>query len=215
VSHSAQAWKSFRWIAFLSTLLLLVLLVGRLVERSLGGTREGIESGLDRVLSTLTRSDTRVVAGRAEITATEEVAELVLAELQMSATRRFENEAFFFQYLPAGTKTLIVRGRYRVTAGYRLEPGVSLRVEDGVPVASFPPAEILGVELTDFEVLSESEGWANSITPEDRATLLRELREQMREEAQASGILDTVNRTLHTRLRDLLATPEVRIEPSS
>ena len=69
----------------------------------------------------------------------------------MSATRSFENETYVLKYLPAGTKQLIVRGDYRITAGYRLEPGVSLSVEDGIPVARFPDAEILGVELIDFQ----------------------------------------------------------------
>ncbi|MGE9269501.1 MAG: DUF4230 domain-containing protein, partial [Verrucomicrobiales bacterium] len=125
---------------------------------------------------------------------------------------RFENDRYILKYLPTGTKQLIVQGHYRVTAGYRLEPGVSLHVVDNVPVARFPDPQILGVELIDFEILSEKDGWANDITASDRAVLLRELREQMRREAEKSGILDMVESTLSTRLRDLLRSPGVRIE---
>jgi hypothetical protein len=169
-------------------------------------------AGLERVLGAITGSETRIVEGRAEILGTAPIAELALVEMKMSATRSFENEAYILQYLPAGTKRLIVRGEYRVTAGYQLEPGVSLTWVDGKPVARFPEPEILAVELLDYRPLSEKEGWANDITPEDRAQLLRELREQMRAEARRGGLLDLVEAGLRTRLRDLLGTNEVTIE---
>lgn len=212
VSHSTEAWKTFRWIAALAALVWIGLLVVRGIDRSVGGATSGIERSLDRVLGALTHSSTRIVEGRAEIVDRNEIAELSLIELRMAATRRFENEGFLLQYLPAGTKTLIVQGHYRVTAGYRLEPGVSLRIEDGVPVASFPEPGILGVELLDFEILSEQDGWANKVTSSDREKLLRELRQQMRDEAEASGLIEMVEASLATRLRDLLDHDQVRIE---
>ena len=65
-------------------------------------------------------------------------------------------------------------------------------MENGKPVARFPKPEVLSVELIDFDVLSEDSGWLNRIQPADRAQILRELREQMRAEAERSGLLDTV-----------------------
>lgn len=212
VNHSTEAWKTLRWLSALAVVLLLGYLAVRTVEQGVTGTTAGVQRGLDQVLGALTHSSTRIVEGRAEVVERNEIAELSLVELRMSATRRIENEGFMLKYLPAGTKTLIARGHFRVTAGYRLEPGVSLRVEDGTPVASFPEPEILGVELLDFEVLSEQDGWANRITPADRSTLLRELRGQMRREAKDSGLLEMVEASLGTRLRDLLDHEEVRIE---
>jgi hypothetical protein len=203
-----ELWKTVRWIALLAAALLLAWFGIRFVERGIGGTA----SGLEKVLGAITHSDTRIVEGRAEITETAEISELTLLEMKMSATRSFENEAFVLRYLPAGTKKLIVQGDYRVTAGYRLKPGVSLRMENGVPVAKFPEPEILSVELIDYKPLSEKDGWANDVTPEDRAQLLRELRQQMRIEAQRSGILDMVEASLRTRLRDLLGSGDVKIE---
>ena len=203
-----ELWKTVRWIALLAALLLLAWFGMRFVEKGIGGTA----SGLEKVLGAITRSDTRIVEGRAEITETAEISELSLLEMKMSATRSFENEAFVLRYLPAGTKKLIVKGDYRVTAGYKLEPGVSLRIENGVPVARFPEPEILSVELIDYQALSEEDGWANDVTSEDRAQLLRELRQQMRVEARRSGILDMVEASLRTRLRDLLASGDVKIE---
>ena len=203
-----EFWKTLRWGLAAAALVLLGGFALRGVERGVGGT----VAGLERVLGAITGSETRIVEGRAEILGTAPIAELALVEMKMSATRSFENEAYILQYLPAGTKRLIVRGEYRVTAGYKLEPGVSLTWVDGKPVARFPEPEILAVELLDYRPLSEKEGWANDITPEDRAQLLRELREQMRAEARRGGLLDRVEAGLRTRLRDLLGTNEVTIE---
>lgn len=180
----------------------------RTFERGIGGT----VGGLEKVLGAITHTDTRIVEGRAEIAERAEISELALIEMKMSATRSFENETFVLKYFSGGKKRLIVRGEYRVTAGYRLEPGVSLRMEGGVPVARFPEPRILSVELIDYQPLSEESGWWNGITPEDRAQLLRELRQQMRIEAERSGVLDIVESTLRTRLKDLLGAGEVKVE---
>ena len=203
-----ELWKTLRWVAVLITLLLFGWLGVRTFERGVGGTM----TGLEKVLGAITGSETRIVEGRAEISETTEISELALVEMKMEATRSFENEAFVLHYFPAGTKRLIVRGVYSVKAGYKLKPGVSLSMVDGKPVARFPEPEILSVELIDYQPLSEKDGWANDITPEDRAQLLRELRNQMKVQAQGSGVLDMVESTLRTRLRDLLGAGEVTIE---
>ena len=193
-------------------LIVLGVFLSRQMERNVLGASSSISQGLDKVLGALTNSNTRIVEGRAEIVEQNEISELSLLELKMTATRSFENENYVLKYLPAGTKQLIVRGDYRITAGYKLKPGVSLGVENGIPVARFPEAEILGVELIEFNILSEKDGWANSITAEDRATLLRELRQQMRMEAEKSGVLDVVDAALRTRMKDLIGSDHVRIE---
>ncbi len=212
MSQHTELWKTLRLIVILAAIITVGWFGFRMVEKALAGTAGGLHRGLDKVLAALTHSDTRIVAGRAEVVSKHEIQELALVELRMNATRDYANEGFFLKYLPAGTKRIIVRGEYRVTAGYRLENGTSLRIENGVPVATFPEADVLAVELIDFQILDEKDGWANSITAEDRATILRELRMQMRAEAKRSGILDVVEASMRTRLRDLLGVEEVRIE---
>ncbi len=208
MSAHPELWKTVRWVSVLAALLALAWFGLKIVERGMGTT----VGGLEKVLGAITSSDTRIVEGRAEITQTTQISELALTEMKMSATRTFENEAFVLKYLPAGTKRLIIRGDYRVKAGYKLEPGVSLRMEDGVPVARFPEPEILSVELLDFQQLNEKDGWMNEVTAQDREQVIRELTIQMRQEAQRSGVLDMVESTLRTRLRDLLGAGEVKIE---
>jgi hypothetical protein len=212
MSASTEPWRTIRWLALLATLLAVAGLVYFGIRQSVLGTTSGMDRGLDKILGALTSSDTRIVEGRAEVVSQQEVTELALLELRMAATRRFENESFILKYLSAGTKRLIIRGDYRITAGYRLEPGVSLRVADDTLVAAFPPPAILGVELIDFEVLSERDGWWNEVTGADRARLLRELRRQMRREAAESGTLDLVDSTLESRLHQLIGSRKVRIE---
>lgn len=212
MSAHRELWKTLRWVSLLTALLALAWLGVRVFEHTTARTEAAVSRSLDKVLGALTHSDTRVVEGRAEIVEKSEISELALMELKMSADRTFENQTYFLHTLPSGTKRLSVRGDYRVTAGYRLVPGTSLGMENGQAVARFPEPRILGIELTNFQVLNEKNGWANSITAEDRETILRELRAQMTQEARKSGVLDTVEATLHRRLSDLLGGAEIRIE---
>jgi hypothetical protein len=203
-----ELWKTLRWLALLVAVVLLAWLGLRTFERGVGNTM----GGLEKVLGAITNSDTRIVEGRAEISEKSDITELALVEMKMSATRTFENETYVLKYFSGGRKRLIVRGEYRVKVGYKLSPGISLRMEGDTPVARFPKAEILSVELLDYQPLSEESGWWNGITPEDRAQLVRELRHQMKMEAEKSGVLDMVESTLRTRLKDLLGTDDVRVE---
>ncbi len=208
-----EMWRTVRRaITLLAIICGTWFLIVRPIERALSGTKNSIERGLGQVLGAITNTTTHIVEGRAEIVKTTEISELSLLEMRMSATRTIEKSEEFSNIIPLGTKKLIVRGHYAVKGGYRLENGVSLRMESGQPVARFPKPEILSVELLDYDVLSEDEGWLNKIQPEDRAQILRELRNQMRIEAEQSGMLNTVEATLRTRLRDLLGVAEVTVE---
>ena len=212
MEHRVEMWRTLRRIVTAAAIIGGVwFLIVSPIERALTGTKTSIERGLKEVLGAITNRDTHVVEGRAEIIETAEIAELSLLEMRMSATRTIEKSESF-SGLPLGTKKLIVRGHYQVKGGYRLKDGVSLRMEHGKPIARFPKAEILSVELIDFDVLSEDSGWMNKVQPADRAQILRELREQMRAEAEKSGMLDTVEATLRTRLRDLLGAESATVE---
>ncbi|MCW1926434.1 DUF4230 domain-containing protein [Luteolibacter arcticus] len=207
-THHPELWKTLRWFALLAAVVLVAWLGIRTFERGVGS---GV-SGLEKVLGAITNSDTRVVEGRAEIIEKTDVTELALVKMKMSTTRTFENETFVLKYFSGGRKRLIIQGEYDVRVGYKLEPGVSLRMDGDTPVATFPEPEILSVELIDYLPLSEESGWWNGITPDDRAQLLRDLRDQMRIKAEQSGVLDMVESTLRTRLKDLLGTGDVKVE---
>ena len=212
MQHRVEMWKTLRRGLTLAAILGgTYFLVLRPIERTLTGTRTSIERSMQQVLGAITHTDTHIVEGRAEITSSAEISELSLLEMRMSATRTIEKSESMYN-VPLGTKKLIVRGHYTVKGGYRLKDGISLRMENGKPVANFPKPEVLSVELIDFDVLSEDSGWLNKIQPADRAQILRELREQMREEAEKSGLLDTVESSLRTRLRDLLGVENVTVE---
>lgn len=213
MDHHAEMWRTARRVfTALAVIGGLYFLVVAPIERALRGTQASVERGLEKVLAAVTNRDTRIVEGRAEITESKEISELSLLQLRMSATRTIEKSENL-SILPLGTKKLVVRGHYQVKGGYRLKNGVSLQMENGRPVARFPQPEILSVELIDFDVLSEDDGWLNKVQPGDRAQILRELRDQMREEAEKSGMLDVVESSLRTRLRDLLAADTVQVQP--
>jgi len=213
MSNHVEMWRTLRLVFCISAVGAgIYFFVLSPVERAISSTRQDVGRGLDKVLQAVTHSDTKIVEGRAEITETAEISELALLEMKMSATRSFENEGYMLRYLPTGTKKVIVRGDYRVKGGYRLTPGVSLAMEDGRPVARFPKPVILSVELLNFEVLSEEDGWFNKVKPADRAMVLSDLRDQMRNDARRSGMLATVETTLRNRLRDLLGTEVFTLE---
>lgn len=210
--HRVEMWKTLRRVATAVAIIAgLYFLVVAPIERVLSRTKAGVERSLDKVLGAITNSDTRVVEGRAEIIGTSEISELSLLEMRMSATRTIERSESF-SLLPLGTKKLVVRGYYQVKSGYRLKPGISLRMDGGTAVAKFPKPEVLSVELIDFDMLTEDSGWLNKIQPADRAQILRELRQQMRTEAERSGMLETVESSLRTRLRDLMGVDAVSVE---
>lgn len=213
MERQSEMWKTLRRGMTLAAIIGgAYFLAVRPVERALSGTKSSFERGLAQVLGAITNTDTRVVEGRAEIVETAEVSELSLLQMRMSATRTIEKSEELSGIIPLGTKKLIVRGHYTVKGGYRLKNGVSLRMENGKPVANFPKPEVLSVELIDYDVLSEDDGWLNKVQPADRAQILRELRNQMREEAEKSGLLETVESSLRTRLRDLLGVQAVTVE---
>lgn len=213
MEHRSEMWRTVRRVVTaIAVIAGLYFLVVAPIERALRGTQASVERGLEKVLAAVTNRDTRIVEGRAEITESKEISELSLLQLRMSATRTIEKSENL-SILPLGTKKLVVRGHYQVKGGYRLKNGVSLQMENGRPVARFPKPEILSVELIDFDVLSEDDGWLNKVQPGDRAQILRELRDQMREEAEKSGMLDVVESSLRTRLRDLLAADTVQVQP--
>jgi len=215
MQHRVEMWRTFRRIVTVTAIIGGVwFLVVRPAERLLSSTGYRIERGLKEVLGAITNTDTRVVEGRAEIIESSEISELALLDMRMSATRTIEKSEQLSGVIPLGTKKLIVRGHYQVKGGYRLKDGISLRMVNGKPVANFPKPEILSVELIDYDVLSEDSGWLNKIQPADRAQILRELRNQMREEAGKSGMLNTVESSLRTRLRDLMGAQDVRVEQS-
>ncbi len=213
MEYRTEIWRTLRLgIMVLATIGGLYFLVVSPLERMAAGTKRSVERSLKEVLGAITGRDTHIVEGRAEIAETTEINELGLLEMRMSATRTIEKSEAF-SGLPLGTKKLIVKGHYKVKGGYRLQNGISLRMENRQPIANFPKPAILSVELTDYDVLSEDSGWLNRVQPEDRTQILRELREQMRGEAEKSGMLDTVENTLRTRLRDLLGAERVTVEP--
>lgn len=208
----AEFWKTVRWLGSAAMVIAAFwLLIVQPLERTLGKTSAAVSRRLDQVLAAVTGTKTHVVEGKAELSEQHEISELALMELKMSATRRLENEKEIFKVLK-GKKSIVVRGNYRIKLGYRLKPGVSLQAGQDEIIARFPRPEVLSAELLDFETLSEEQSWLNEIDAQDRALVLRELHEQMQREVEKSGILDSVDQSLRTRLKDLLATDRVRLE---
>lgn len=203
-------WRTLRLVIVLAAL----VGAGWLATVKIGGLLSRTGTKLDEALEKISGRKTRVVEGRAEFAAPAEISELALMELQMSTTRTLEKPGEAAK-LSFGTKVLRVHGRFRVKAGYRLSPGISLaRDARGGIIAKFPAPEILSAEMTALEYLDEKSGLLNRIQAGDREQIVRELRTQILRDARASGMLEIMDSTLRTRLGDLLGAP-VEIQRAS
>ncbi|MFT4177744.1 MAG: DUF4230 domain-containing protein [Luteolibacter sp.] len=210
--HRVEMWKTVRRLLTVGAILGgAYLLVVAPLERTFRGTQRTLEQGLEAILGAGGKREVRVVKGRAEITERSEISELALMEMRMNTTRTIEKSESRFG-VPLGTKRLVFRGLYKVKGGYRLQPGTSLWMEGKTLVAKFPKAEVLSVELLEVEILNEDSAWLNRVAKGDREQILRELRQQMIGEARESGMLDTIEATMKTRLKDLMGAEAVRME---
>jgi Protein of unknown function (DUF4230) len=209
---TSEAGKTLRWLFVLLFFSSIIFYGITKLERIFSKASQSTTQVLAQALSQITGGQTKIVMGKAEITDKSQISELALLEMKMNAVRELESSEVLLRYLPLGTKRVIVKGIYKVKAGYRLKPGISLRKENDEVIANFPKPEILSVELDEFTELENTDGWANKVTGEDRSWLLSDLKKQMELEAKESGILTIIDSQLLNRLKDLLGTPHVRIE---
>jgi len=207
---SLQLWKTLRLIIFIVG----VILAARMIfVRPLQTVANKAEAQLDKVLESLTGHETKIVAGKGVLESRKEVAELAMIELKMNTVRSLENESFVAKYVSLGRKRLELQGVFRVKVGYDLNQGCEIYENEGGRVmVKFPRARILSVELLELRTLHEEEGWLNKVNPKDRDSLVNELREQMKDEAEDSGLLEYSESHLRTRLKDLLGVQSGQLE---
>lgn len=147
-------------------------------------------------LETLTKRPARV-QGTSVLLGDSEVSELVVVERRMRSLIKYETS-----WLGSGN-ILIVQGEFLAKAGFNLGGGVEFELRDGTIEGKWPEAEILSVELLDYEVFFSQDGAINRLKPKDQEKAIRLLLEQARDDAAKGDLREAAERRLRERLLDL------------
>ena len=111
------------------------------------------------------------------------------------------------------TKEITVRGVFTAKAGFDLRKPFHIDISrEPLAVSThIPPAELLSLEMKEYKVLADDDGWWNKVSGADRQSAVRALLRSAREKAQASGILDEAERTVEDRIREIISRNETAV----
>jgi Protein of unknown function (DUF4230) len=200
----------FGWFWFFAGLTLLVLACGLVIWLvMIRPTENAVRSLRDTVAAALSNITGQQITIHANTVTMEKanIAELNLVQRKTQTVVKFESEAF------GSKKTLIMRGDFKVKAGFDLSQPFRAEVNEttGEVNAEFPPARITSVELKNCEVFFADNGLINRLKPADQEMATQQMIAQARLDAQRSDIIDEAEAQLRQRLRDLIGNDARRI----
>lgn len=126
---------------------------------------------------------------------TAEIAEVAVLEKDTEVEREF------IHTWAGSTKTLRLRGKYRVKIGFNLLDRFEIQVEKGHHRLLLPPAGILSVEQTEMHVEAFENGLWNPISANDLETSIAHLQEQARTEG--GSLVAQAEKSFSDRLRQI------------
>jgi len=71
-------------------------------------------------------------------------------------------------------------------------------------VAWVPPPKLLSVDMKEYKVLKDEDGWWNSVTPKDREDAVRQVRADALAKAMQSGLLQEAQAGVEARIREIV-----------
>lgn len=154
---------------------------------------------LDRFAKVLEQvTQRKVVVSGSTVTLEESgVSELAVVQRKTQSLIKYETSWLTSENI------LIVRGEFVVKAGFDLSKVTKIEMVDGEVSGTWPEAEILSVELKDYEVFFSQDGTINKLQAKDQEEAIVLLLEQAREDAQESDLREEAERRLRERLEDL------------
>ena len=104
------------------------------------------------------------------------------------------------------TKTIQVQGVFTAKAGFDLREPFRIDIEKRPlrVVARMPPPKILSIDMREYKVVKDEDGWWNSVTPKDREDAVRQIRAEAIKKAERSGLLEEARGTVEARLREIV-----------
>jgi hypothetical protein len=135
---------------------------------------------------------------------------LELASVQQTIVREYKWTHSFM----GSSKTLALRGEFLVKAGFDLKEEFLLNIDE-VQVAPntsakqrvtmrLPSAKILSLEMKNYSVVADENGWWNKITLEDRTNAVNSLQQDARTAAEQAGIRQKAMDTMQQQITNIL-----------
>jgi hypothetical protein len=215
-----RARGGLKWPAALLAIVAILALLGGFIFYRLVTLPERAaavaQAQIERVLHAARQAFADVVHTQPRVTVNERVVleqatpvlELAVLQREISVERDTENTWL------ASTKTLRIRGTYRVKAGYDLRQPFEAKINDGQPQlvqVRLPRAKLLSVELEKLDVMTMDSGLWNKVRPEDFEVEVNGLNMDARRQAMNQGLAAEAEKMLTEQLAQKLG-PDIRLE---
>lgn len=104
------------------------------------------------------------------------------------------------------TKTIQIQGVFTAKAGFDLREPFRIDIEKRPlhVVAWVPPPKLLSIDMKEYKVLKDENGWWNSLTLQDREEAVREIRAEAIDKAKHSGLLEESRASVEARIREIV-----------
>lgn len=104
------------------------------------------------------------------------------------------------------TKTIQIQGVFTAKAGFDLREPFRIDIEKRPlhVVAWVPPPKLLSIDMKEYKVLKDENGWWNSVTLQDREEAVRQIRAEAIEKAKHSGLLEESQASVEERIREIV-----------
>jgi hypothetical protein len=117
-------------------------------------------------------------------------------------SRRIEVEHELLHTWVGSSKRVKLHGTFNVKAGFDLRQNLSIDIRPNEIIVQLPPAQILGIEEVQMDVLAFENGFWNRISGEDVQNQLSILPQLAREKAVESNLPAEAERTLQRQLNE-------------
>lgn len=135
--------------------------------------------------------------------------------LELATIQREQVEKYRFEHSFLGSKKVFeLEARVRVKAGFDLKKNYAIDFDtvNRRVTAQFAPAQILSVEVLNYKIVADQDGWWNKITPEERQEALNSLRRQAWKNALQTGILKEAENEMAKQLNDVMKSREPTLQ---
>lgn len=132
---------------------------------------------------------------------TQDIQELSVVEREMQSIIKYETTFL------GSKKTIILKGKFKAKAGFDLTKAGKFSIVNGKVSGEPPAAEILSVELLDYEVYHSQDGTLNKLQPPDQEAATKQLFYQARKDAEGSNLKQRAESQFKQRLDDLMGSP--------
>jgi hypothetical protein len=118
------------------------------------------------------------------------------------------------------TRTIQIQGVFTAKAGSDLREPFRIDIVRRPlhAVARVPPPKILSIDMKEYKILKDENGWWNSVTPRDREEAVRQIRAEAIDKATHSGLLEESRASVEARVREIVerngSTVVFRNEPA-